>query len=457
MTRVTLSTHRRSFLKAAAVAGVGYWSSLATAHASRMANDKLNIAVIGAGGKGATDAQGCASQNIVALCDVDEDRAGKTLAAFPKAERFKDFRVMLERRKDIDAVCVATPDHTHAVASMMAMKLGKHVYCQKPLTHTVREARLMRDTAREMKVATQMGNQGTASDGLRRGVELVRAGAIGPVREVHIWTNRPIWPQGMQEPPPGEEVPKHLDWDLWLGPAADRPYNKAYCPFSWRGWWDFGTGAIGDMACHTANLTFMALKLTAPTSVEAEVADISPYSPPKSSVVRFDFPEREGLPPVKLTWYEGGRTPKASESSDGRRRRGRGEGENRAAALLRSLDLPTSGSLLIGERGALYSPNDYGAEFYLIHDGELASFTSPEPSLPRSPGHYEEWIAACKGGPAAMSNFDYAAPMTEAMLLGNVAMRSGKRIEWDVEAMKIPNAPEAEQYLHMEYRKGWTL
>ncbi|HXA80884.1 MAG TPA: Gfo/Idh/MocA family oxidoreductase, partial [Opitutaceae bacterium] len=276
--------NRRQFLKQASLAGLGFWVAGGLRAAdSKSPNEKLNVAVIGAGGQGAGDTNAVAGcgENIVALCDVDEERAKGQFEKYPKAQRYKDFRVMLDKQKDIDAVIVATPDHTHAIASITAMRLGKHVYCEKPLTHDVYEARMMRKVASEMRVATQMGNQGTSEPGMRRAVELLRAGVVGPVHEVHVWTNRPIWPQGQWAPNEAKPVPKTLDWDLWLGTAQERPYNPSYCPFSWRGWWDFGTGALGDMACHTANMAFMALKLGYPTSVQAESAGINPYSFPK--------------------------------------------------------------------------------------------------------------------------------------------------------------------------------
>lgn len=449
--RLRLSDRRR-FIQQTAVAGMGFWVAAGTTRGeSRSANEKLNVAVIGCGGKGASDTDGCAGENIVALCDVDEQRAGKTFEKYPQAARYKDFRKMLEQRKDIDAVVVSTPDHTHAAASIMAMKLGKHVYCQKPLTRTVYEARRMREVAAESKVATQMGNQGTAEAGLRRAVELVQGGVIGPVREVHVWTNRPIWPQGIPSPLAAQVVPKHLDWDLWLGPAPRRPYNEGYVPFKWRGWWDFGTGALGDMACHTANMAFMALKLGAPSRIKATALDpVSPESPPRASTIEFDFPARDRMPPVKFTWYDG----KYEKTVDDQRV----EVKNLPSEkLVRNLTLTDSGSLLIGEQGVLFSPNDYGAAFKLIYDNDIQSITSPEKSLPASPGHYKEWIQACKGGPPAMSNFEYAARLTEAILLGNVALRVGKAIHWDADRLTCKDCPEAQQYIQPEYRQGWSI
>ncbi len=466
---------RRAFLEQSALAGVGFWAAGGVTLAdSKSPNEKLNIAIIGAGGQGGGNLGAVAGQgqNIVALCDVDEQRAGKAFETYPEAKKYRDFRKMLdEMQKTIDAVVVSTPDHCHAAASVMAMKLGKHVYCEKPLTWSVHEARVMRETAAKMKVATQMGNQGTSSAGLRRAVELIQAGAIGPVREAHIWTNRPIWPQGMARPTEAQPVPQTLAWDLWLGPAAERPYNKAYLPFSWRGWLDFGTGALGDMGCHTANLAFMALKLDAPKTVQAESGPINGESFPNWARVVHEFAARGDMPPVTVTWYEGRKDGKLvqppeafftkykqpeqgyavwfQDSKDGRRVfHGDPKGKNSAAS---------SGCFLVGEKGVLFSPSDYGGESYLIRDAGIEKVSGKLEKLPSSPGHHKEWIEACKGGKPAMSNFNYAGPLSEFILLGNVAMRAGKKLEWDAANLKATNCPEAEQFLRREYRKGWTL
>jgi predicted dehydrogenase len=442
-------TTRRDFLKHTTLAGVGYWATGGVARAQRQsANDKLNIAIIGAGGQGGGNLRRLADlgENIVALCDVDEERAAASYQRFPAAEKFHDFRVLLEKRKDIDAVVVSTPDHVHAPAGVMAMKLGKHLYCEKPLTHSVYEARVMRETAAKYKVATQMGNGGTASSGLRRAVEYIRAGVIGPVREVHVWTNRPIWPQGMDRPTEAMPIPKTLHWDLWLGPAPERPYHKAYAPFAWRGWWDFGTGALGDMACHTANLPFLALELGHPISVEAKVSAIHPESAPKWSTITYQFPARGSLPPVTLTWYDGKRPTNRGE-----------EVPNLPPANLVQGLRPGSGSLLLGEKGTLFSPGDNGGSFYLSFNDKFTGFKAPEPTLPRSPGHHQEWVRACKGGPPALSNFEYAGRLTEMVLLGNVACRVGQKIDWDGPNLRATNCPEAEPYVRRDYRKGWSL
>ena len=428
---------RRKFLKSTALTGAGVWVGTSTDLLSQSPNEKLNIGVVGCGGKGSSDTDGCASENIVALCDVDEARAGGTIKKYPNAKFYVDYREMLEKEKTLDGVVVSTPDHHHAPASLMAMRLGKGVYCQKPLTHSVYEARLMRDVAREYKVATQMGNQGTSLKGLREAVEVIQSGAIGPVRQVHVWTNRPIWPQGIDRPAAQAVRPK-LNWDLWLGPAPWTPYNDAYCPFKWRGWWDYGTGALGDMACHTANMAFMALKLGYPTRIEGESSGVHAHSAPKRSKIVFDFPARGDMPPVKFYWYDGGELPPTE--------------------LTGGLKLSSSGSLLVGDKGKLYSPNDYGATYKLLPESDFEGYKPPEKWLPRSPGHYREWLDALKGGKPAMSNFDYAAALTEVILLGNVALRVGKAIDWDGPNMKATNCEaEAAPFVKREYRRRWSV
>lgn len=458
---------RRDFLKLSGLAGAGFWiAGRSSAQESKSPNEKLNIAIVGAGGRGAGNLDGVKNENIVALCDVDEERAKDAFNKFPKAKRYHDYRKMLEEMdKEIDAVVVSTPDHQHAPVSLMAMRMGKHCYCEKPLTYTVEEARLMAQVAREKKVATQMGNQGTSNDGLRQAVEVVQSGAIGLVTEVHVWTNRPVWPQGataladhkgiqrvvgadVQKP----AVPKGLNWDLWLGCASMRPFDPCYVPFKWRGWWDFGTGALGDMACHTANMAFMALQLGAPTSVEAVSSEVNPFTAPEWTTITFQFPARKvqtlngqtiDMPAVKLVWYDG--------TIGGKR-------NLPPAELVYGEKVPSSGSLLVGHKGVLFSPNDYGAAFVLLPKEKFEGYKAPEPWIERSPGHHAEWIRACKGGPAAMSNFDYAGPLTEFVLLGNVATRVGKTIEWDSDSLRATNAPEADQYIRrQQYRKGFEI
>ena len=409
-------------------------------------SEKLNIAGIGVGGRGATDLHNVESENIVALCDVDEERAAGTFKKYAKAKKYRDFRVMLEKQKDIDAVVVATPDHTHAVASMMALKLGKHVYCEKPLTRTVREARMLAQAAREAKVATQMGNQGMAFEGNRLINEWIQDGAIGAVREVHAWTDRPmhdgslLWPQGLERPADTPPVPSTLDWDLWLGPAPHRPYNPAYAPFAWRGWWDFGSGGLGDMGIHNLAPVFSALKLGAPTSVESSSSLVYDETLPLASTVHYQFPARGGMPPVRLHWYDGGIIPaRPEELQDGR-----------------ELDRE-DGLIFVGDKGKLLVKGWGGHSPRLIPETRMKEYKRPPKTLPRSIGHHKEWIAACKGGDAPRSNFDVAAPLTEMVLLGTLSVRTGKRLHWDSENMKVTNVPEANELLHYEYRDGWEL
>ena len=412
------------------------------------ANERLNVAGIGVGGKGAGDVKdnaeaGC---NIVALCDVDERRAAGAFKQFPDAKRYTDFRRMLERQKDIDAVIVATPDHMHAPASVTAMRLGKHVYCQKPLSHSIYEARVMAETARETGVATQMGNQANAGEPIRRAVELVRAGIVGPVREVYTWTNRPIWPQGMQERPPAQTVPPTLDWDQWLGPAPWRDYNEAYVPFAWRGWWDFGTGALGDMACHIMDMPYWALELGAPTSVEAESEGNTEESPPLWSTITYEFPQKGDRPAVKFMWYDGYK---------GRDRKN--DPQNVPPDDVLEGQHPKKWDVvLIGDKGKMFF-NRSSTDWVITPRSAAEDFEPPEKTLPRVANEDVEWVAACKGGPPALSNFGYSAPFTEMVLLGNVAIRTGKKIRWDAENLTCPGTPEAEEYIRRDYREGYSI
>jgi predicted dehydrogenase len=446
-------TNRRQFIQQTSLAGIGFWvAGGITLGAARGANEKLNIAGIGIGGKGSSDIDQAGNHgNVVAICDIDDNTLNKKAERFPKAKKYNDFRKMFdEMGKSIDAVTVSTPDHTHAVAAMMAIKLGKHVYCQKPLTHTVREARELRLAAHKYKVCTQMGNQGSAENGLREAVEVIQAGAIGPVTEAHVWTNRPIWPQApkLTKRPASKPVPAHVHWDEWLGPAPERPYGDGYHPFAWRGFWDFGTGALGDMACHTANMAFRALKLGYPTSVVAENGEINPETYPGWATITFQFPARGDMPACKLVWHEGHHN---------------GQKNLPPKELLHGENPPGSGSLLVGEKGVLYSPDDYGARYMLLPKKNFEGFKKPEKRLPRNgrgdDGMKAEWVRAIMENKPeiAYSNFDFAGLLTETILLGNVAMRAGKKLEWDGENMKFTNAPDAEKFLHFEYRKGWTL
>jgi len=431
------------------------------------ANDRINLACIGVGGKGESDttaAKRCGA-NIIALCDVDQRHLDKKVkefsGSFPDMKLFHDYRQLLDKmEKDIDAVTISVPDHNHGVAAIRSMKMGKHVFCQKPLTQTVFEAREVRRLAKEKNLATQMGNQGSAESGLRRAVEVIQAGVIGQAHEVHVWSNRPIWPQGLMRPAGSDIVPVTLDWDNWLGPAHKRPYVKdTYHTFKWRGWFDFGTGALGDMACHTVNMPFRALKMGYPNVVECELASrIYPETFPKTSRIRFEFPEREGLVPLKFWWYDGNPSdPLKPVRPD--------------AGVLREVlgmydELPGSGALIIGDKGKVFSPDDYGAKFFLALNGEKdfipgdqheAAKAVPQ-SIPRSPGHMEEWFRMMKTGTPAYSNFDIAAYLAEVILLGCVALRvgEGKRMEWDGPNMTSPNLPEAAHFVKRENRHGWS-
>lgn len=423
---------------AAGLAALGGVFSSRPAARSKSPNEKLNIGCIGAGGKGRGDAIGVSSENIVALCDVDDARAAETYERFPNATKYQDFRKLLER-DDIDAVTISTPDHTHAIATAMALRSGKHVYCQKPLTHSVYEARLITNLAAEANVATQMGNQGHSAPTFARLVEIIQSGAIGQVREVHAWTDRPgrYWPQGTQLPEPAMPVPSTLNWDLWLGPAPERPYNSLYVPHHWRGRWDFGTGSLGDMGCHMMDTAFWSLKLSYPVAVEAETVGGTSDSPPATSIVRYDFPERDGLPPVRLTWYDGG--------------------QSYPAELLEGEEVPaiSNGFLFLGDKGKLIM--DYDGEPILLPRAQYEGYVEPEPFIRRSPGHYEEWIAACKTGSPTGSHFGYAGPLTESVMLGNVAIRAGRKIRYDSAEMRVLDDPEANALLHRPYRAGWEL
>lgn len=440
---MTHDSTRREFIKQSAVgAGAAWWvgtQSLAAQEKSSV--ERLNFACIGVGGKGSSDTDSAGRHgNVVALCDIDTKRLAQKARAFPKAKTYTDYRQMLEEiGEEIDGVTVSTPDHTHAPAGLKAMRMGKHCFCQKPLTWSVEEARMMREVAKAKGVATQMGNQGTATDGLRTSVEIVRSGGIGDVTECHIWTNRPIWPQGTGRPEGEDPVPESLNWDLFLGAAPERPYkNNTYHPFKWRGWLDFGTGALGDMACHTANMAVMALDMFDPISIEAETSGIVENETyPKWSIITFMFPERNGKPPVKLTWYDGGKRPPLE--------------------LLEGQKPSSSGSLLIGSKGKLYSPNDYGSNRVLMPVEEFKGYKEPEKSLPRTKDHFGEFAAACKGGPAAMSNFDYAGRLTETILLGNVAMRAGEKVMWNAADMKIENIEGGDALIRRTYRKGFSI
>jgi len=435
-------------------------------------SEKLNVAAVGIGGQGKKDIldvggfeltregeiipKDTPGENIVALCDVDDEYAASVFKQFPKAKRYRDYRKMLEQQKDIDAVVIATPDHSHAVIAMAAMQLGKHVYVEKPLTYSVHEARTLTEAARKYKVATQMGNQGHSGEGARLVCEWIADGAIGNVSEVHAWTNRPIWPQGIDKPTDKPPVPNTLDWDLWIGPAPTRSFHPLYHPRFWRGWWDFGCGALGDMACHVLDPAFWALKLENPVAVEASVSHYARMvkggkwgsieektdSYPQASIVRYEFAARDGRGPVKVNWYDGGMKPERPDELEAGR----------------PLDQDESTGFIKGDKGIIrYS--QYGGSPRIIPESNMKAYKLPPKTIARvETSHQQNWVQACKGGVAACSNFDYSGPFTEMVLLGNIALRfPGQRLEWDSQNMKVTNLPEANKYVRREYRSGWAL
>ncbi len=458
---MTSRTNRRDFLKTTAAAGVGFWVAGGVAiPESRAAIETINFACIGVDGKGSSDSADCERNgNIVAICDVDEHSLAKAAdrPGFQKAKKYTDFRKMLEEMgKEFDAVTVSTPDHTHAAAASMAMRMGKHCFTQKPLTHTIAEARKLGELAVENKVATQMGNQGTANNALRLGAAAIQAGVIGNVKEVHVFTNRPIWPQGIDRPDKSDPVPSHLHWEEWLGPAKFRPYVQGiYHPFAWRGWWDFGTGALGDMACHTVNMPFAALGLRDPVSVVAKTSGHNKETYPGWSIIDFEFPATDKRPAVKMVWYDGKMLPPVSLLED--KNLATCEPLVKALNWKAGVNSPSdfiTGSLLIGDKGALFGQGDYGDEMHFI------GVDAPKGlEYKRSPGHFKEWVNAIKGGEPAMSNFpNYAGPLTETILLGNLAVwADGTKVEWDATTMSATNAPELKSIVFPEYREGYTL
>jgi predicted dehydrogenase len=410
-------------------------------------SDKLNIACIGVGGKGRVDVEEVSSQNIIALCDVDEIRANKSENKYnsssyqrhPKAKKYTDYRKMFEKEKNIDAVTISTPDHTHAIITMMAIKMGKHVFCQKPLTHTLYEARTVTEAARKAGVATQMGIQAHANEGTRLLREWIETGVIGKIIKVHCFTNRPIWPQGLERPKETLVVPKTLDWDVWLGPMPYRPYHPVYVPFGWRAWWDFGVGALGDMGCHIFDYPFWILGLDSPESVEAHSTKVNNETAPNASMVYYNFPAKGNRGPVKLIWYDGGMMPETPP----------GYSQNLFGSS-------HSGVLFEGENGFILYGH-HAPRPILLPEKKFKDFQEPAKTIPRSKGHYNEWIAACKGSAPALCNFDYSGRLTESVLLGNFAIRSGKKLYWDERNMKATNEPEVNKYLHIPYRKGWEM
>jgi len=429
---MTQALNRRRFIKQSAAGAAGLWLvNCRTQPRKLSANDKLNIGVIGVANQGNYNLSNVASENIVALCDVDDSYLAAAAQRFPQAKTYNDFRRLLDQG-DIDAVVVATPDHTHAVAAVAALRSGRHVYCEKPLARTISEARTITETARRHKRVTQIGTQIHAGTNYRRVVELVQSGAIGAVREVHVWVAASY---GGKNRPKGEPAPKNVHYDLWLGPVEYRPYSPEYLPFNWRHWWAFGGGALADFGCHYMDLPHWALGLTHPLSTEAvEGPPVDPESTPRWLIVRYEYPARGDKPPVTLTWYHGGKQPD----------------------LLGS-ELATqwkSGVAFVGVKGTLLS--DY-SRHRLLPEKEFEGFVPPAPFIKDSIGHHKEWIEACKRGGPTTCGFDYSGPLTEAALLGNVAYRTGKRLEWDWQLMKTANGPEADAFVHHHYRKGWKI
>ena len=436
---------RRTFLQTTAAAGVGFWvAGGLQAQESKSTNERIRFACIGVGGKGSSDSADAGNHgDVVAICDVDQgtlDGAGKK---FDKARKFYDFRNLFdEMGDDIDAVTVSTPDHCHAAAALMAMRLGKHCFCQKPMTHSLHEARLMATVAREKKVATQMGNQGTANNSLRKAAAILKSGVLGTIQQCHVWTNRPVWPQG-NDRPKVSSIKEGLHWEEWLGPAPYRPFGAGYHPFSWRGWWDFGTGALGDMACHTLNMRFKGLSLRDLITVQAETTGHHGDSYPLRSKIVFEFPSTSARPPLNFIWYDGGNLP----SKD----------------LLNGTDPAGSGCLVIGAKGKLYAPGDYAEGTIEL----LGGIEEPKVEWVHAPGdqdHFLEWVRAIKGGEPAMSNFpDYSGALTETVLLGNLAVWAapepglGKKIEWDAKNLVATNAPEVMHIVKPAFRAGYSI
>ena len=428
--------NRRQFIQTtsagAAAISAGLWANPVRATHSVSANQKLNIACIGTANRAAADIAGVKSENVAVLVDVDQNYLQRKLEEFPDARTYADYREMLQAEKGkIDAVVIGTTDHHHAPAAMRAIESGLHVYCEKPLTHTIEEARLLAQAAAKHGVATQLGTQIHAGENYRRVVEIIQAGTIGPVTEVHVWVGKG-WGGG-DRPEGGQQPPATLDWDLWLGPAPERPYFAGrYHPAQWRRWWDFGQGTLGDMGCHFMDLPFWALGLRHPVSCWAEGPEVHPEACPHGLVVHYEFPAQQSQPAVKLTWYDGDKTPKEVV------------GER----------VPGSGVMFVGSEGHLFA--DYN-NYRLFPREKFADFTPPAPSIPRSIGHHAEWIQACKEGTPTTCNFDYSGALTEAVLLGNVAFRTGEKLEWDAENLKAKNSSAADQYIRKQYRAGWEL
>jgi hypothetical protein len=455
------TTNRRRFMSGMAVAG-GSWLILRDPRSARgyAANQRLNVALVGVSGRGSWFVETIPriGENVVAACDVNQQRAAAAFEKLPGAAKYRDFRRMLDEREgEIDAVVVATPDNTHAVISAAAIRRGKHVYCEKPLTHDVAEARAVRELARQHGVATQMGNQGTATADFRRGVEIVQAGVLGAIQEVHVWNTGG---SGARPEPQGEQpVPAALDWDLWLGPAAWRPYHPDW--MRWHTWRDFATGQLGNWGSHSANLPFMALKIASlwtadaePSAVktlqvEAEVSEVLDDTFPRWESIRWEVPAREGLPPIAIQWHNGYQPGRQRVEELIGRRLDWGDAGDRKW-------LEHGGCLIVGSEGMLRAA-EHNSRIFLLPEDKFADFAGPAPTLPRSGSHEREWIAACKSGPGSLSNFDYAGPLNEFLMLGNVATRFPERLTFDVSACKIVDHSEADAALRREYRAGWSL
>ncbi|MCH2115431.1 MAG: Gfo/Idh/MocA family oxidoreductase [Pirellulales bacterium] len=464
-------TTRRNFIGQSAALGAGVWiGSPGISRAIDTPAQSLTAACVGVGGKGSSDCSHIAEQGvkIVGLCDVEPGYLTQKGREFPDAKQFTDYREMLDQLGDkVDIVTVSTPDHNHAPAAVKAMRMKKHIYCQKPLTWSIREARTMREVSEQMGVVTQMGNQGTSENGLREAVEVIQAGAIGDVSEVHIWSNRPVWPQGVGRPTGEDPIPEGLNWDAWIGPAPMRPFKRGvYHGFNWRGWVDFGTGALGDMACHTTNMPVMALNLWDPIAVTAiknpGIFEGETY--PGSSSIKFEFPSRANLPACDFYWYDGGNLPGdelISQLPDRFRKRLETQKKDPKAGK-------SSGALLIGSKGMLFSPNDYGSQYVLLPEDDYKDYVKPAQSLPRIPfkaggDQRQKWefVSSIKGEyePGPMANFSYAGRLTETILVGNLAMRSseGQRIEWDAKNLKSTNVPQVNAFVDRECRDGWSI
>ncbi len=450
-------SNRRTFIKSTAAVGAGFWvAGGVSAKASLSANEEIRFACIGIGGKGSSDSADAASNGkVVAICDIDDTRFDGADKKFPGAVRYNDFRKMLEENAaSIDAVTVSTPDHTHAVAALMAMRMGKHCFCQKPLTHSIEEARLLANVAREKKLVTQMGNQGTAESTLRMSAALIKKGIVGTVKEVHIWTNRPVWPQSFGLKVACQAPPGNIHWPEWLGPAKACEFSPEIHPFKWRGFWDFGTGALGDMACHTVNMSFMALALGNPTSVESVNDKHDGVMYPKSSKIKFEFPEKDGRPALTMYWYDGGQLPPLELTKDLPK-----DVNDKGASFMYS-----SAALVVGDKGKFFSPGDYGGDARntgLVVNGEFTNQRKlkDDVEFEKSPGHFVEFAKGIRGEGTPMSNFpNYSGPLTETILLGNLAVWSGKKVEWDAEKMIAKNAtPEIEKMIRHDYHNGYHI